>query len=255
MRKPNFLIIGAARSGTTTFTHCLALHPQVYMPITQAEPKFFSRKQEYEKGPDYYLQKYFTMAGQQHAIGEKSTEYLETPVAAERIFRFDQDMKLICVLRDPVERAVSNYFWSVSNKVETRPINESLRIELENDKHAEPIGTDFDSARPHAYVQRSRYHDNLLPFYNLFSNKNILCIVFEEFINNRNKIIEEVITFLNLDTIDLPLDKVKEQRSVEANQMPDRLIYNDLVDYLKEKNKHLATLTGKDTSPYWYKKR
>lgn len=253
MNKPTFLIIGAARSGTTTFAHCLALHPQVYLPETQAEPKFFSRRQEYEKGTDYYLQKYFSAVEKQLAIGEKSTEYLETPVVAERVFRFDPDMKLICVLRDPVERVISNYFWSVFNKVETRTIDQALRTELENDKRAGTIKTDFDSARPHAYIQRSRYYDNLRPFYDRFSPQNIRCVIFEEFVIDRKKIIDDVIAFLGLDAVGLSLDTIKPQRSVEEPQELSKDIYNDLIDYLKEKNKELKSLIGKDISSCWYK--
>ena len=103
MRKPDFLIIGAAKSATTWLQNSLQASPDIFMP--GPELHFFSR--HYDDGLDSYLRQ-FDAAGPRIA-GEKSNTYLSEPAAAERIARDLPDVSLIAQLRDPVARAYSDY--------------------------------------------------------------------------------------------------------------------------------------------------
>lgn len=251
MKKPNFLIIGAARSGSTTLAYYLALHPQVYLPKTAEEPKFFSREQEYSKGIEYYLNKYFSSANGYLAVGEKSTEYMENLSAAKRVYQFNRDIKLICILRDPVERVISNYWWSVHNGVESRPINEAILIEWENYLKNPPQITQLLLSRPHAYIDRSLYYDNLKPFYELFQRRNIRCIIFEDFIKNKKRIVDELWFFLGLSPVDMPIKPMKAQRAVERKEHINTDLYKKLKSFFYEKNKNLPYLIGIDVWQFW----
>ncbi|MEL7190354.1 MAG: sulfotransferase [Pseudomonadota bacterium] len=100
----DFVIIGAAKSATTWLQIQLQADPAVYMP--DPELHYFSR--EYERGDDWYLS-HFSDEGQGRTVGEKSNSYLYEPDSADRLHRAMPQVKLIAQLRNPVERAYSNY--------------------------------------------------------------------------------------------------------------------------------------------------
>src|SRR5436305_13662497 len=103
---PNFLIIGAARSGTTTLYTHLKRHPDIYLPPRKRpEPHFFYKSAEYERGIGYYEERYFSACRNESAIGEASTSYVFGPTVPGRIRAALPDIKAICLLRNPVERA------------------------------------------------------------------------------------------------------------------------------------------------------
>jgi Sulfotransferase domain len=253
VKRPNFLIIGAARSGSTSLARCLALHPSVYLPAAEGEPKFFSREQEYRKGSAYYLNTYFSVADDYLAVGEKSTEYMENQRSAERIYHFDHEMKILCILRNPVERAISNYWWSVYNGLEKRQLN--LAIEQEWDRFLNhPSGTyALSSSRPHAYIDRGLYYRNLQPFYSFFHDENIKCIIFEDFIRNKWDTIQNLLLFLNVPVADLnPLDfAVAPQRAVPQTDTLGPNLYRNLKRFYRDENKGLPDLIGKDIGKFW----
>jgi len=248
---PNFLIIGAARSGTTSLVHCLNLHHQIFLPETNKEPKYFSREQEFKKGVEYYLNTYFSSTDKYKAVGEKTTEYMENLSVAERIYHFNSNMKLICMLRNPVERVISNYWWSVCNGLEDRPINIAVETEYENYLNNPEKVTIISSVRPHEYIRRSLYYENLRPFYQLFSVKNIKCIIFEEFMYNKEKITEDIFKFLDVEIIDLPIDSIKIQRDIERSHTLDSQLYKILRDFFYRENEKLSELIIVSTAK-WY---
>jgi hypothetical protein len=100
----DFIIIGAAKSATTWLQTQLQSDPAIYMPAPELH--YFSR--EYSRGRDWYLSQ-FSEQGFGRTIGEKSNSYLYVPEAAARLHRDLPHVKLIAQLRNPVERAYSNY--------------------------------------------------------------------------------------------------------------------------------------------------
>lgn len=103
-RKLHFIIIGAVKGATTWSARALARNPAVFIP--GPEPHYFST--EFSKGPDWYLN-LFAEAPAGAVIGEKSADYLAHPEAAARMAAFVPDARLIVQLRNPVERAYSDY--------------------------------------------------------------------------------------------------------------------------------------------------
>lgn len=102
-RKPAFIIIGAVKGATTWVAHQLRAHPDLWLP--NAEPHYFST--EYHRGPDWYRSLFQAPYGR--LLGEKSASYLAHPQAAERIAATLPQARLIVQLRDPVQRAYSDY--------------------------------------------------------------------------------------------------------------------------------------------------
>ena len=138
---PNFLIIGAAKAGTTALWHYLRQHPEIYMS-PHKEPRFFALYGQPVnfKGPGdktrfkfvTELQEYHQLfAGVQNekAIGEASPWYLYVKSAAPAIKKMLPDVKLVVFLRDPVERASTNYLHVVNEGLDSQSIRTRKRLD------------------------------------------------------------------------------------------------------------------------------
>src|SRR3972149_6925354 len=127
LNRPNFLVLGAAKAGTTSLCHYLAQHPDVFIPEVK-EPIFFDA--EYERGLDYYWKKYFSRWSGQPAVGEGRVFNLYLPFVPPRIRESIPGAKLIAVLRNPVERAYSHWWHRFSYRDEILPFHEAIRENL-----------------------------------------------------------------------------------------------------------------------------
>jgi hypothetical protein len=130
-RLPNFLVIGAMKAGTTSLYHYLRDHPQVFMPDTK-EVNFFNPLRNWRRGVSWYEEQFRAAPTEALAIGEASTSYTKYPWVTgvpERISSVLGEVRLIYVLRDPVERMRSQYLHHVATGQEWRPIEQAFREE------------------------------------------------------------------------------------------------------------------------------
>lgn len=104
---PTFLVIGAEKAGTTWLKHNLRTHPDVFVP-SEKELHFFDKEENWRRGVSWYASFFLPGAGLA-ARGELTPGYLSSPVAPERIRQLLPDVKLLAILRQPVDRAYSNY--------------------------------------------------------------------------------------------------------------------------------------------------
>ena len=175
---PHFIIGGAPRSGTTWLYEVLRRHPEIYLaqPV-RPEPKFFLVDSLYAKGLDYYRNHWFAKVRPGQVAGEKSTNYLEGRDTAARIARDLPEIKLVFILREPADRAYSNYLWSRMNGKEPETFARALELEEERERDCPP---ELRFARPHAYFSRGLYARLLRPFFDRFPRNQILCLRYED---------------------------------------------------------------------------
>lgn len=186
MQLRNLFIVGAQRSGSTYTYSILDDHPQVSMihPV-RPEPKFFMNAELVEFGKNYYVDHYFSDRKQESIyLGEKSTSYLESKEAAARIKEFYPDARIIIILRDPVQRAYSNYQFSVAHNLENLSFKKALEFELDREKDA----IFATSVSPYAYRRRGQYMDYIDLYLEVFDSRQIHILIFEEFINNLDEV-------------------------------------------------------------------
>jgi hypothetical protein len=141
------------------------------------EPKFFLVDELWQRGVDYYSTKWFDLLPGGRVLGEKSTNYLESPEVAERMCRVLPRAKLIFLLRNPVDRAYSNYLWSRQNGLETETFERALALEEQRERDLAP---NLRYARPHAYFSRGLYAQHLVRFYDRFPREQILVLRHED---------------------------------------------------------------------------
>ena len=193
---PTFLIAGAPRSGTTWLYHLLDRHPDVYMAKpARPEPKFFLVDELYARGLRHYVDTWFAGSETYVAAGEKSTNYLESATAAERIGRDLPGVQLVFILRDPTDRAYSNWAWSRMNRMESDDFDIALAREEDRERAVPPH---LRYARPHAYFSRGLYAAMLRPYFDRFPRDQILCLKFEDVIGAPGNLASRLHAFLGV---------------------------------------------------------
>ena len=191
---PNFFIVGAIRSGTTSLYEYLKDVPSVYMS-TIKEPGYFSKSVDTAllltnpiRSKEKYL-KLFENVQNETAIGEASPTYLWDPQAPKLIHQQVPDARIIMILRDPVARSYSHYLMGLGIGNETLPYKEAMQKALASEN-------DYSSR----IAMAGFYSEQVSRYLNLFPRENIKIFIFEEFIQDTKKSVQEVLDFLNVDT-------------------------------------------------------
>jgi hypothetical protein len=129
-RSPNLFLVGSMKCGTTSLHNYLAEHPQIFMTRDPwKEPAYFVDRLNWSKGESWY-RGLFREAGEALYCGESSTDYTKHPFyegVAERISKFCPDARILYLMRDPVERAISHYWWEVQWSAEGRDMPTAVR--------------------------------------------------------------------------------------------------------------------------------
>lgn len=167
MNDIDFLIIGAAKSATTWLQRSLQADPTIYMP--NPELHYFSR--EYHRGDDWYLDQY-QPSDETALIGEKSNSYMEAPDAAERVAKSLPDVRLIVQLRNPVDRAYSDYCMLYRRGEVGRNVEEHLDPRKNADQR---------------FIADGFYCDQIQRFADLYPKDRILILLYEDVKNDPQK--------------------------------------------------------------------
>ena len=207
------------------------------------EPKFFLVDELYERGLQHYIDTWFAGADTHAAAGEKSTNYLESSVAAKRIRHHLPDVKLVFILREPAQRAYSNWAWSRMNRMETADFETALANE---DARERSLAPHLRYARPHAYFSRGLYAAMLRPYFDLFPREQMLCLKFDDIVLKPNDLASRLHTFIGVtprpdDT--LGLDVVNPSEAGDG--MPDN-VRQDLRRRYAAPSRELVELLGSE---------
>ena len=224
MSLPNFMCIGAAKSGTTTLYDILKQHHEIFIPAFK-EPHFFDIPENYNNGLEWYEKNYFRNINKK-IIADFTPSYFFEKEAPKRIFKdIGSEIKLVVLLRNPVDRAYSHYLHSVRDDHENLSFEESLKQENERLERYEQNG-DYLSYLRNSYFHQGLYGDMLARYLEYFTLDNFLFIHFEnEFIIDRKKIIDKVLIFIGLETgINLNLDLRSNPASKEKSKFLKKLM-------------------------------
>ena len=140
------------------------------------EPKVFCDAALAARGGDWYRRTWFGHARDERVLGEKSTSYLEDPEAPARAAAVLGEPHVVAVLRNPVERAISNWRFSAAHGLETRDLEVALLADMADEQ---PWNPQVTSVSPFAYLRRGRYLDHLAPWSSAFPDTTHV-IFFEE---------------------------------------------------------------------------
>jgi hypothetical protein len=237
------LIIGAQRCGTTYLYRLLDEHPEIAMAKpARPEPKFFLDSANYAKGLSWYEATYFADAEVVPVHGEKSTSYIESPEAAKRAAAMIPDAHVVVMLRNPIDRAISNWRFSSSSGLENRPLDRALTENLEGPR---PWDQSRTSVSPFAYLERGRYIDFLSPWQQSFPGR--LQVLFLEEFAGSSDAISRLYRALEVDEWFRPPSLTSK---VNVSELPasgiDPSLEKRLRDYFKKSNEKLREDLGRE---------
>jgi hypothetical protein len=177
-KPPDFIIIGAMKCATSTIHEQLAVQPGIFMTELK-EPNFFSDDDQYAKGIEWYLS-HFESAPAGALCGESSTHYTKLPTypkTIERIKQHQPNVKLIYVMRHPIDRLVSQYIHEWTQRVISVEINRAIA------QHPE-------------LIEYSRYSRQLAPYFEAFGRERVLPVFFERVIRFPQQELERICQFI-----------------------------------------------------------
>jgi hypothetical protein len=261
---PDFIIIGAAKSGTTSLYGALAEHPFV-VPCTTADPHFQNTKEVhffssgFQRGEDWY-RSHFPLEsarrsfeaehGRPFLTGEASPSYISSFWAPGRIRRLLPDVRLLAVLRNPVDRAYSQFQMSRRQGIEplesfeeaTAAEEERLRSEVAR-LAADPHYNSPDFGR-WSYLARSRYAEQLERWLELFPREQFLFLKAEDLLGDHAATLDSVHEFLGLPAHHHENPTRLHTGGDYAPMAPD--VRSRLLEYFRPHNERLYDLLGID---------
>ncbi|NEP20385.1 MAG: sulfotransferase domain-containing protein [Leptolyngbya sp. SIO4C1] len=202
---PNFLIIGAAKAGTTSIAQYMKQHPQIYISPVK-EPYFFSFEGQTPnfQGPgdsDTFSYAVTRLADYEHlfdkvngetAIGEASVSYLHIPETAERISQHLSQVKILVILRDPAERAYAHFMHQIRDGHEsTIDFSEALQVE---DQRIQD-----NWMFPWHYKRNGFYFEQLSTYLSIFDARQIKVWLYEDLQKDAAGLLKEIFYFLGVD--------------------------------------------------------
>lgn len=212
---PNFFILGAAKCGTTSLHAYLNQHPDICMSEPK-EPFFFEA--EFEEGLDFYWEKYFSHYNGEKLIGDARPRNLYLPFVSDRILSVNPDAKFILTLRNPIDRAHSQWWSGYRRQKDKLSFEDAVKTDCDMIESGVRINTPedyekyFDTShkgRPRAlpepigffrwYIDRSYYAEHLERYFKVFPRENFKIFLFEDLVSNPQAVVKEACEFLGLD--------------------------------------------------------
>jgi len=254
---PDFIIIGTARGGTTSLYNYLVKHPNVASALTK-EVHFFDC--HYQKGVSWYRgqfpaipYKYYRETVRRRTLitGEASPYYMFHPYVPGRIAALLPNVKLIVLLRNPVERIFSHYCWEVGWGNENLSLEEAIKHEEERIKvGSEKLATGNSFNHRHfSYLARSMYADQLERWFQYFSRAQLLLIKSEELYAEPARIFKETLDFLHIPNGSKVLNRRYKQYNKQKYPIPQQMApetRQHLVEIFKPHNERLYKLVGRN---------
>lgn len=242
---PTFLVVGAKRSGSTSLFNYLLRHRSISGPLAPKGSHFFDVN--YGRGWWWYRSQ-FPLPGRQRITGEASPYYMFHPLAADRIAAALPHIRLIAILRNPVDRAYSHHQYERARGLEDLPFEQAIdrepaRLDGEFERMIAVPGYDSTHVRHHAYLRRGQYAEQLDTLYRLVPPARVLVVQSEALFADPQSTLDRVFGFLGLSPAVVGGFPVLNQGRYDP--MPDAL-RRRLEDHFKVWNDRLYRCPGVD---------
>lgn len=190
-----FVVGGAQKSGTTTLDALLRLHPALQMARKKKETHFFDDETRDWTAPDYGPLDAFYDAEDKRMRGEATPITLYWRPAIRRLVRYNPDIRIVLMLRDPVTRAFAQWKKTYSEGRETLTFAQAIRA---YPQRVQALAETEGLERHFSYVERGFYGAQIAYLAELMPRANIHCEIFEEFLENRAAALERIAGFLEI---------------------------------------------------------
>lgn len=251
---PDFIIIGAAKCGTTSLYDYLIQHPNIGT-ASKKEVIFFDLN--YEKGilwyrshfPTVFTKYLYRLKNKGFITGEASPGYIFHPYAPQRIFKLIPKVKLIILLRNPIDRAYSHYNQQVKNGRQTLSFEDALNVEqhlVETGEFKNILNKgnyDIYNFISLSHLVSGIYVEQIKSWMNIFPREQFLIIHTKDLEDDPDKILSQIFKFLNLSEYKI---KNLERKNVGKYHVMNIKTRNSLIEYFKPYNERLYEFLGKN---------
>ena len=220
----DFIVPGAQKSGTTALHYFLSKNPDITLP-DQQELHFFDDEQLFFRRPVDYeqLHHHFRPRGAGKISGECTPSYLYWPTAMERISEYNSKIKLVILLRNPIDRAFAH--WNMQRFKGREPLDFLDALKQEPNRTAQSLSVE---ARRFSYVTRGFYSEQLGRVFKFFPKEQVKIIKFEEFRDQKQQALDAIFNFLDVR-------RIKGIRDKDRNVVPyERLMTDEERTYLHQ---------------------
>jgi hypothetical protein len=243
---PDFIIIGAQKCATTSLYRYLSEHSDIAPCLGEKEPDYFEKHHKY--GLRWYHSN-FPEKDPSKQFFEASTNYIFHPLVPERVSKLLPDVKLILLLRNPVERAYSHYHHQIRTKCELLSFEEAIAKEPERlagteNEIIEKTQSFNYNHRNFSYLERGLYCKQLKRWQQYFPKDQFSIHSTEDLIAQPQKTIDLINGFIGISHQKLNTEKVYNQGKHKDKMSPK--IRAELIDFFKPHNQELYEYLGKD---------
>ena len=240
---PDFLVIGVGRSGTTSLYYYLDQHPSI-VKSSYDEIGFFD--DNFHLGLSWYRSMFTTiftkflikLKTKYFMTYEVTPWYVRRPWTARRIKKIFPNIKLIIVLRNPIDRTYSHYHLSTQND-EKRDFKAVIKEDMKNISQwdiTEKNDSYFSNQVQNSKLARGFYYEQIIPWFELFSKEQIMIISSEDLASKTQSTLREIFSFLELPIYDI---KNTEKVNVSKYSKMDQETRNFLIDFFRPYNEKL----------------
>ena len=238
--KVNLVLAGVARSGTSGIIHGLKQHPEIYVGIDQKnldedETKFFDQEQNFSISSttqlitnykNYHNKFFKNIDPSKKIICSNAPIYSYWENALKRLWYYNKNVKIIIILRNPIERAYSH--WNKEKNIgrENLSFYEAIKNETKRSKNFLPYQN-----RKSSYTERGFYTEQIRRAWKFFDKKNILFIKYDDFCNNPENIFKSIFEFLNIYQVEIKYKYVGKQSYEEKINKEDFIFLKELFFY------------------------
>lgn len=225
---PNLFVVGSGKCGTTTIHDSLYQHPDVFMSIPK-EPAYFCKdfheeSDEFHKKQNFFFfrnrREYlnlFSSAKSQRVIGEASTLYFTSKVAAKKIYEFNPESKIIILIREPVDLLYSihgEYLLKFRENIDD--FKQALEAEKQR-RNWENIPKRIPAPSLLFYSEKVKFSSHIRRYLELFGREQVKIIVYEDFKKNNYKVLQDIFKFIGVETdIDVELKTYRASRKIRS---------------------------------------
>src|SRR5438477_8713617 len=219
----DFIVAGAQKSGTTALHYFLRKHPQIALPDRQ-EMHFFDDEEIFSGPVDYTLwHRHFPAVARSALAGEVTPSYLYWKPAMERIWNYNRQIKLVILLRNPIDRAFAH--WNMQRFKNREPLDFLDALKEEPRRIAQPLTIE---SRRFAYVDRGFYSGQLERVFKFFPREQVHFVKFEDFRDRKQETLDRIFEFLGVK----PLRRIRDK---DRNIVPyERTMTAEEREYLFE---------------------
>ena len=247
---PDFLVIGAKRCGTTSLFYHLPEHPCI-SKSPHDNMGFFN--DNFHLGVNWYKSFFPTIFTRNKIKSEfgnflafdVTTTYMEEESTANNVYQTKPNMKIIVILRNPVDRAYSQYRLNLREKAEKRSFEDAMEEnmnELNKESHERYEIKPKFSAEENNYLKKGLYAQQLRHWLNIFPMESMLILSMEEFESNQQAIYNKIFEFLNISQFEVKNTEKMEKGNYPQMKSETRSL---LLDYFRSHNNELFKLINK----------